>query len=261
MSSEKLSISDLRAKGYPIEKKQYDDQHFGHGIRRTVDTEIALRLAFIFLKFGATANQVTGLSILLSLLSCGLFITGKVGLILLAAIGFYAVDLLDSVDGIIARYSGTASRYGKYIDDLSGTLSTVLLFTSIGIGLYISGGDLFSRYCFDNFPYVAFIFAPNLFLFLGPFESLMGLLRTFISLRYLQIMEGDNEEILNSVMTQGRSKTVFSVAVAFFMWKIPLVVLCALFNVLSIVLYFYAAVASLFVIYTILISLLSSNHS
>ena len=48
----------------------------------------------------------------------------------------YLWSITDYVDGNIARFKKTTSRYGKFLDDFGGELIEVGTFLTIGLGLY-----------------------------------------------------------------------------------------------------------------------------
>lgn len=93
------------------------------GPRRRVDTwygrnvmrRFSIYLTWILVRVGCTPNQATFLSLVASLIGCGLFAAGHVGYGILFLNLWY---LIDHVDGEIARYTGKSSLTGYYFDTI-----------------------------------------------------------------------------------------------------------------------------------------------
>ena len=87
------------------------------------------------LKLGISANQVTFIGILFGvagwiLLGMGSYLPMLIGVILIIL-----YDICDVVDGNIARYKGTSSAYGAYLDDVvSGAIIMDIVPFTVGIG-------------------------------------------------------------------------------------------------------------------------------
>ena len=113
----------------PVEKKRTDPVW-----TRLVLRALAVPIAWVFLRLGATANQVSYLAVLTSVLGSIALAAGMssrsavVGAVLL---NVFAV--LDCVDGTVARVRGTTSPYGKWVDALGGYVTIGGVFLSAGI--------------------------------------------------------------------------------------------------------------------------------
>lgn len=95
--------------------------------------------AWIFLKLNFSANTVTYLSILFSLVGFGLMITGQYVYIITGAICFNLFSLFDCIDGNIARLQKSDSEYGEWVDALGGYITYSVLFLAAGIAAEKTG--------------------------------------------------------------------------------------------------------------------------
>lgn len=122
-----LSISELKE----ICKKENNSWYALHIIRR-----ISIFFTKLFLKTKITANQTSGISIFTGIVSCVFFAIGGNWNSFIGAIFLQLWYIFDCVDGDIARFRGSTSIEGKYIDSLNHYIITPLLFLCISIGLY-----------------------------------------------------------------------------------------------------------------------------
>lgn len=88
-----------------------------------------------FLKWGISANQITGLSLLAGLAGGLAFLEGTRAGMIGGALGFLAANLLDECDGGVARANGTQSGFGSWFDTLAGCAVHALFFSGLGLGL------------------------------------------------------------------------------------------------------------------------------
>ena len=98
------------------------------------DEFIARKFANLLSSFPITANQITLLAFLLTLLSGYLFTSGEPWKANIAALIFMLVRFLDHLDGEVARIKKSESRFGHYFDWFVDTFSYVFLFITLGIG-------------------------------------------------------------------------------------------------------------------------------
>lgn len=87
------------------------------------------------MRWGLTPNQVTLSSTVALLASMVLFGIGGYWVQLLAAGVLQVREILDTIDGDLARQTGRTSRKGEYLDAIGGYLLGGLLLPSIGLGL------------------------------------------------------------------------------------------------------------------------------
>ncbi len=82
-----------------------------------------------------TPNQVSILSFLFVLASAYFFLKGGYTNVLIGAILAFVYNLLDMVDGMIARLRGMSSVFGQWLDGVLGFLSFPITIIAISIGL------------------------------------------------------------------------------------------------------------------------------
>jgi phosphatidylglycerophosphate synthase len=109
---------------------------------RFVLRPLSFPLAWLFIKLGLSANQVTYISIICTLTGTGLFLSGLDSLAVAAAVLFNVFALLDCVDGNIARTRTEGNPYGQWIDALGGYISYTAVFISTGVFVEMGSGLL-----------------------------------------------------------------------------------------------------------------------
>jgi hypothetical protein len=87
-----------------------------------------------------TANQVTGLSYVVALLSLISLAWGSAAGLRLGSVLLVVFNLLDCVDGNLARLRGTSAPFGRFLDALAAP-AFVLPYFAAGIGLARAGGS------------------------------------------------------------------------------------------------------------------------
>ncbi len=78
--------------------------------------ELGSIFSFFFLKINLSANKVTFLNIFFCLLSLIFFLINKEILVYIALLIFFSKNILDNVDGFIARYKNKKSLFGEKLD-------------------------------------------------------------------------------------------------------------------------------------------------
>ena len=106
---------------------------------------LAFPTAWLFLRLGFTANQVTILSIMFNGVAAYLVSRGEFALLLAGALMFHLALLLDSVDGNMARVMGRLSPLGGFLDSVAADLFYVAFFVPLTLGVVHSSefGRLF----------------------------------------------------------------------------------------------------------------------
>jgi len=99
---------------------------------------VAIYITWMLIHTGITANQVTLMTVSLSLAGAILLATPPAWLALSGAALLLAYHLLDKVDGDVARYRGTFSIVGVYMDEVGHGLAFSGLF--FGLGLHLAWG-------------------------------------------------------------------------------------------------------------------------
>jgi len=88
-----------------------------------------------FVRWGVTANRITGFSLLFGMAGGAAFLQGTRAGMIWGALAFLAANLLDECDGSVARATGTSSGFGSWFDTLAGCLVHAMFFASLGVGL------------------------------------------------------------------------------------------------------------------------------
>ena len=123
-----------------------------------IGRRIAYPFALLAKRLGMSANAVTiiaggcwMISLPLPCVAGAAFMHGRCNLsmIIWFAAGFLwnAGYILDIADGSLARMTGTASKRGYYLDHVFHLLFKPAFLLSIGLGLALVSGDMFSKFC------------------------------------------------------------------------------------------------------------------
>ncbi|HEY2956546.1 MAG TPA: CDP-alcohol phosphatidyltransferase family protein [Candidatus Eisenbacteria bacterium] len=96
---------------------------------------VSIRITWLLLHTGVTANQVTLLSLLLTVAGAVLLAMPSAAVSLGGAAALVVHYFLDKVDGEIARFRGVYSLDGVYMDELSHTFAYAGIFAGVGLHL------------------------------------------------------------------------------------------------------------------------------
>ncbi|QPJ65152.1 MAG: CDP-alcohol phosphatidyltransferase family protein [Candidatus Nitrohelix vancouverensis] len=88
-----------------------------------------------------TANQITGLTLVLGLASAACFLWDDPNALLWAGALLYGKIFFDNVDGNLARARKEETRLGRFFDSLTDFLSSVLVYLAAAWRLYDSTGQ------------------------------------------------------------------------------------------------------------------------
>ena len=111
-------------------------------IIKGVERYLGKLLAKPLLRTGISANMVTFLSFVISLMSTPFFLVNERGYLILGAVILNAGYILDYVDGEIARTMKETSKFGKWLDFTFDRILDGIVFTIIIIGVYLSTGNI-----------------------------------------------------------------------------------------------------------------------
>ena len=136
--------------------------------------KVSLVITPLFIALRCSANSVTLFSLLVGVLGAFLFCLGS-GYFLPAFFCILLAQMLDYVDGNVARLHGRTSYYGKFIDGLSDSMWKALTFIGIGIGLYNSKTTFHALYSCDK----------SNFLILGALLCFLELFSTLSEVRFM----------------------------------------------------------------------------
>lgn len=103
---------------------------------------IAIRLTWFFVRLGVTPNMVTGLSLICAVISSAAIAFVHGPWIGLGCIGVYVHYILDCTDGIVARYTGTASKRGALFDDIADRYASAMIDLAAGIAVARNGAPM-----------------------------------------------------------------------------------------------------------------------
>jgi phosphatidylglycerophosphate synthase len=126
-----LTLNEIKA-SLPDFKKSSDSKHFW--VRFFV-RPLSFPTTWLLLKLGLSANQVTFLSIALSGAAGFMYSQGGYSQFIIAAGLSHGALLLDSVDGNMARATGTSGPLGWMLDTMAADLFYLAFFIPIGIGV------------------------------------------------------------------------------------------------------------------------------
>lgn len=173
MKKNRLTINEIRAK-YSAEKEAFD--------KRNPLAYFVLRRAsyyptWLFLKLGISANKVSVAGLIAGCIGAILFAFGSYSSAIVGAILVCVYSMLDYVDGNIARYTDTCSKYGAFADSTNGAIIGTLLFLCVGIGVFNHPDpylNTFIRY------FWGIDIDRSTFLILGGFASSMSILASYV---------------------------------------------------------------------------------
>jgi len=118
------------------EIRSYYNKDAGPNIIRNLSRATAAYWARILLYTSITGNQVSLIMGILAIISSILFAFGSYGYILTGVILLYLQRNLDDVDGLIARYRGSASMRGIYVDLIISTMTGPLTYMGLTLGVF-----------------------------------------------------------------------------------------------------------------------------
>jgi len=133
----KQRLSEMKAICQPKEKMSG-----AAAIDRLVYRRIGFLFTRLFLKTRVTPNQITWAWGALMVVSSLLFLFGDPWLNLIGAGGWVLAFSLDASDGEVARYRGTSSKRGYFLDQMNHSVTWPLMFFCLGLGLYYVTGDV-----------------------------------------------------------------------------------------------------------------------
>jgi len=99
---------------------------------------VAIYITWVLIHTRVTANQVTLMTVSLSLAGAIMLAAAPVWLALVGACTLLSYHLLDKVDGDVARYRRTFSIIGVYLDEVGHGVAFAGLF--LGLGLHLAWG-------------------------------------------------------------------------------------------------------------------------
>jgi len=193
----------------------------------------------VFIKIGTSPNQVSILSIFISIIGIIFISMGNLSNNIIGVIVLQIGLVLDMTDGDLARRLGKTSLQGELLDSVGGFLRGAILMPAIGISIYLSAENKFL-----NLNEITEL-QPYIYIYIGMITSVLILLSRIISLKYKSIINKPFRESTNLLS---------KLSLHFEDLMNPLLIICALtktFNLLLIGYFIYYLMA---LIYTILSS-------
>lgn len=89
-----------------------------------------------------TPNFVTLSMIFSGVIGSILFLTGEIHFFILGAFFYILLNILDCTDGELARYLNKVTDFGDYLDRVAHYVTNMLIFISVGIGIFIHTSQL-----------------------------------------------------------------------------------------------------------------------
>lgn len=127
-----ITINDIRSK-LPEEKRRLDrDNPWLYFVVRP----ISFYPTWLFLKLGISANQTTYIGLIIGVIGCVFLAFGSYWAAIVGAVLINIGYLFDVVDGNVARYTNSCSKYGQYIDGMTTYIMVPLTFIAVGIGIF-----------------------------------------------------------------------------------------------------------------------------
>lgn len=109
-------------------------------IDRVFYRPIGFKIAWALRNTGITPNTITIISIVVGMAGAWLFYYPSIGMTLLGILGLVSANILDCVDGQLARLTGIKSKIGRILDGMAGDLWFFTLYTAIALRMYHATG-------------------------------------------------------------------------------------------------------------------------
>jgi hypothetical protein len=136
MTDRPPSLAELRAR---VQKDRH--REIGNWLARRVARPSAVYGCWLTVRLGLSAHQVTAAAWLSFLAAAAAIGTGQRGMFVVGVALAHLAFWLDHVDGQVARWRGTASLDGVYLDYLMHHAANLALGFAAGYGLAVRSGD------------------------------------------------------------------------------------------------------------------------
>lgn len=107
---------------------------------------VSFYLAFLILRITSSPSRVALVGFALGTASCVLFILFPGGAVWPAILLLVFYDLLDAVDGTVARTTHNVTHFGRFLDGVIGEIVEGSYCFCLGVGLYLADGATLARY-------------------------------------------------------------------------------------------------------------------
>lgn len=109
-------------------------------IDRVFYRPVGFRIAWSLRNTGITPNTITVISIVVGMMGAWSFYYDSIWMTLLGIAGLVTANILDCVDGQLARLTGIKSKIGRILDGMAGDLWFITLYTAIALRMYDASG-------------------------------------------------------------------------------------------------------------------------
>ncbi|MBR8713422.1 CDP-alcohol phosphatidyltransferase family protein [Porphyromonas levii] len=127
-----------RSEAYLSSLKSLETENY---IDRVFYRPVGFRIAWSLRRSGITPNTITVISIVVGMMGAWLFYYESIGMTLLGIAGLVAANILDCVDGQLARLTGIKSKIGRILDGMAGDLWFITLYIAISLRMYDTTGE------------------------------------------------------------------------------------------------------------------------
>jgi phosphatidylglycerophosphate synthase len=221
-------------------------------VSRYINRPISIQISRVCMALRLSPNFISGVNLLLMLLSAALLALGGYPNILVASILYQMTSIIDGSDGEVARLTWKMSPQGARFDTFCDQLGYFLFFIALPFGLYNSPQEETSAYMISSL-------GRETFLVLGG-TVLLGLaMMFFVMLRYIHRTHSEHTfQIINDVEQAARKtgaiamldRLVFRVAFLFrhdFFALFAMIIL--ILNLAGVFLWFVAGIIWILVLY------------
>jgi len=241
----KITIADIRRsyKEYMKGRKGIDlNAEFnlwGEGILR----KFSYHLAWLFLRLGMSANHMTGIGLVISIIGCIFLASGDYWGTIAGALLLNTYATLDYADGHVARCTNSCSDFGRFFDFIADNSIAILFFTCIGIGVYINPDSwlsslflLLSIKSFDR----------GIYLVLGGLASVFYIFPLFTGYQFERLRIGDFTNFTDQLKIKSFPDDFVRI-IGFNIFNVtglimPTLILASALNFLSVVLFLWAII-------------------
>lgn len=132
MIRQSLTIAEIRSKLPEWKKRSDKEKPWLHFVMRP----ISVYPTWLLLRLGISANQITFIGLVIGVVGCVFLAFGSYWAGIVGAILVNIMFLFDVLDGNVARCTNSSSKYGHYLDAVSGYVIAALMPIAVGIGIY-----------------------------------------------------------------------------------------------------------------------------
>ena len=137
LTGKSKKIKDLR-EICQVHKRGYGK----YSMRLKIYRFFSIYITRLLIETPITANQLTVLTIIVAIIAAVLFGFGNYLYSIMAAIFLLSIEIWDCLDGEIARYKGSSSLKGVYLDGVAHSTYTPIILSGITLGVFITTNQI-----------------------------------------------------------------------------------------------------------------------